>query len=87
MPVIAPIHPTKLRQVLEHWDYVCIHEDEFHYLMARREGKARPILIPKDVTPEGTVAIEVMEYVLGEAKIDHYQYFAIMHTLAGGAPN
>jgi len=88
MPAIACIPPWAMKEILEHFGYRVIAEDEYNWVLsdtrdhlgvAGEEAK-EPLILPKR---GDLLAVDVMMDTFVNAKLDYQTYFALKKTVMG----
>ena len=74
MPVVAPLPPDKIRELLERSGFRVVDEDEFHWAMSNGNSSTL-ILLPKKCN---LVPLEVAFHVASQAGFSNY--FKFLHS-------
>jgi hypothetical protein len=88
MPAIACIPPWAMREVLEHFGFQIIAEDEYNWVLSETKQhlgvatpeEKEPIILPK---LGDLLALDVMMDTLIKAKLDLHTYIALKAKVLG----
>lgn len=88
MPAIACIPPWAMREVLQHFGFQIIAEDEYNWVLSETKdhlgvaspSEKEPIVLPK---LGDLLALDVMMDTLIKAKLDLHTYFALKAKVLG----
>ncbi len=88
MPAVACIPPWAMKEILEHFGFGVIAEDEYNWVLSETKnhsgvavpGELEPIILPKR---GDLLALDVMMDTLIKAKMDLHTYFALKAKVLG----
>lgn len=88
MPAIACIPPWAMKEILGHFGFQVIGEDEYNWVLSETKdhlgvaeaGEKEPIILPK---LGDLLAVDVMMDTLIKAKLDLHTYFALKSKVLG----
>ena len=88
MPAVACIPPWAMKEILEHFGFSVIVEDEYNWVLSETKnhsgvaipGELEPIILPK---LGDLLALDVMMDTLIKAKMDLHTYFALKARVTG----
>ena len=88
MPAIACIPPWAMKEILTHFGFQVIAEDEYNWVLSETKdhlgvaeaGEKEPIILPK---LGDLLAVDVMMDTLIKAKLDLHTYFALKSKVLG----
>ena len=88
MPAVACIPPWAMKEILEHFGFSVIAEDEYNWVLSETKahlgvataGEVEPLVLPKR---GDLLAMDVMMETLIAAKMDLHTYFALKAKVLG----
>jgi hypothetical protein len=88
MPAIACIPPWAMKEILAHFGFQVIAEDEYNWVLSETKdhlgiaeaGEKEPLILPKR---GDLLALDIMMDTLIKAKMDLHTYFALKARVTG----